>query len=384
MKKPDHISHSQIQLGRCLYRYQQMKIEKKYKDENIPMKLGGLVHHVIYTYSKECIENKLEADYDLMSEIIEKEFSESGLPEEYYQQVRISCLKFGEHGFDYNTLLDYERRFRMDLGKDMVGNLILIDGIIDRVNCYDTPNGACLDIIDYKNQINILTATDVRDHQQLNMYRYALLMHLYRNEGFYLSRTGIYFTRYDFIRWAGRMVHVNELSEELESIEMGLIRQWNRLILSKEYLPERGNWCFQYSGCPVMLAGQCPLWTEKEMEQMRSNKIVSDKIRLLRVQKFSQKVLLSEVKELVDIGDDNFEVDGDMVGFEANKSYKYKLDEFYNFVADKGADLSDLMLTKTDAEKVVKRMKKEKLLEEKDLEMIEGMKVETATNKFVY
>ncbi|KKM63080.1 hypothetical protein LCGC14_1515030, partial [marine sediment metagenome] len=36
MPKPDHISHSQIQLGRCLYRYQQMKIEKKYKDESIP------------------------------------------------------------------------------------------------------------------------------------------------------------------------------------------------------------------------------------------------------------------------------------------------------------------------------------------------------------
>ena len=87
---------------------------------------------------------------------------------------------------------------------------------------------------------------------------------------------------------------------------------------------------------------------------------------------------------MVDIGDDNFEVDGETVGFEANKSYKYKLDEFYNFVADKGADLSDLMLTKTDAERVVKRMKKEKLLEEKDLEVIEGMKVEIATNKFVY
>ena len=67
MSKPNHISHSQIQLGRCLYRYKQMKIERKYKDESVPMELGGLVHHIIYTYSKECIENKLEADYPYLS-----------------------------------------------------------------------------------------------------------------------------------------------------------------------------------------------------------------------------------------------------------------------------------------------------------------------------
>lgn len=383
MQKPDHISYSQIQTGRCLFRYKKLVLEKAIKRDSISMRLGKLVHKIIYLYSKQCIESRLEADYELMSGVIEAEFNDSKLPEEYYMQVRASCLRFGEHGFNYNTLLDYEKEFNIEIDKDINGTPIMIKGIIDRVNCFDTPDGACLSIIDYKNQMNINTEQEVREHMQLNLYRYIVLYHLYKNEGFYLSRTGIYYIKWDFIRWAGNMIHVNELADETEGIEKWLVRQWNRLILSEEYLPERGPHCFEYSGCPVLLEGQCPLWSDEECERMRSGRIVSDKIRILRIQDFDRKTSLHEVKQLVELGE-SFEVDNVAVGFSAKKSCKYKLMDFIDFAKVKEIDLSGLTITKSDAEKIIKQLNRDKQITDEENLLVEDMKIETATNKFVY
>ena len=388
LKKKEHISYSQIQTGRCKLRYKHLVLLKDIEEESEPMRLGKVVHKIIAEYSRECIKNKLEADYELIEHVIENCFNESGLGEEHYKKVRATCIAFGERGFYYDTLLLYEQAFKFKVCDDRDGNPIIVKGIVDRVNVYETPNGACADIIDYKNQKNIMTEEQVWNHDQLNLYAYWFFMEAYRN-GFYFGRTGIYHTAYNFTRWMGDRKHVSDWSTSFDNTEKWLVRQWNRLILSDDFKPERGNWCFQYSGCPVMKEGKCPLWSEKEVEQMRKGTMVADKVRVLRKFDFDRKVTLSSVKELFEI-DETADVDGQAVGYEPSIGYSYDLTKFMKWLDKYEVVPEGLTVTKTNAEAIVKRLKRGKMdtngeaVTEEHLAELEECKIESAKNKFVF
>lgn len=389
LKVKDHISYSQIRTGKCKLRYKHLALLRDIPEESVPMKLGRLVHEIIAEYSKECIKQRLEADYQLIDSIIDKKFSESGLDEEYFQKIRQSCVMFGERGFNYNTLLLYEKRFEFSLGDDENGNPMKVTGIVDRVNVYETPDGASADIIDYKNQRNILTEEAVQNHEQLNLYAYWFFMHEYYN-GFYIGRTGIYHVPYNYTRWSGKPQHVSDWSDTFTNVEKWLERQWKRLILDTTYEPERGPWCFEYSGCPVMKENKCPLWTEAEVERMRDSKMVLDKVRSLRATDYSRKIQVSEVKELFE-GEDNIEVDDQEVGYVAKMGYKYDLLGFMKWLEKYGVVPEGITITKTDAEGLVKRLKRgkvdgqngESVTEEDEIEL-EALRIETASSRFVF
>ena len=388
LTKKEHISYSQIQTGRCKLRYKHLVLLKDIVEESEPMRLGKVVHKILAVYSRECIKNKLEADFELIEQVIEKSFNESGLDEKYFKQVRETCINFGERGFNYDTLLLYEHAFKFKVCDDRNGNPIMVKGIVDRVNVYETPDGACADIIDYKNQKNILTEEQVLNHDQLNLYAYWFFMDAYRN-GFYIGRTGIYHTAYNFTRWMGERKHVSDWAISFDNTEKWLIRQWNRLILSDDFKPGRGTWCFQYSGCPVMLEGKCPLWTDEEVEKMRKNSLVLDRVRALRKVDFDRKVQVSLVKELFEI-DETADVDGQTVGYNPSIGYKYDLTKFMKWLEKYGVVPEGLTVTKTDAEGIVKRLQRGKMetngeaVTEEHLAELEGCKIETAQNKFVF
>lgn len=387
LEKPKHISYSQIRTGKCRLRYLHLVLMKDIKRDNKPLRLGRLVHQIIAEYSRECIKQKLEADYEIMDEIIKKRFDESGLEEEYFIQIRESCIRFGERGFNYNTLLLYEEPFTLKVGMDDKGKDIIVKGIVDRVNVYDTPDGPSVDIIDYKNQKNIMTEEAVRTNEQLNLYAYWFFMHKYRN-GFFIGRTGIYHVPYSFTRWSGDPRHVSEWMIDFQNVEEWIIRQWNRLINAKTYPPERGPWCWEYGGCPVMLEGQCPRWSEEEVESMRTGTLIKDKVRSLRKVDFDRKIQFDQVKELFK-GGDTSEVDNQEVGFVPSISYKYDLAGFLKWLQKYEVEPEGLALNKTDVEGIVKRLKRGKIgngemVTEEDEAKLEALKQETASSRFVF
>jgi len=385
MERPDHISYSQIETGKCLLKYYHLRLIQDVENKSLGLSQGKLIDEIITEYSLRCLAEKSDGDFNMLEEILDRKFDESNLDLDQFMEIRQSAMNFGERGFDYDKLLDCQREFSVVVGKDSKGKDVVVTGKIDRVDCYDTPDGPCLETIDYKNHLNVLTEDDVRKHRQLCLYDYVNCMHLHRNE-FALHRKGIYFTPYNFMRWDGVPRTVGENYGEFDNIEKWLIKNWERLQYAEEFPAERGAYCWQYDGCPVMLDGKCPAWSEDEVERFRLGHTIEDKARLCRMLDHQRKQALSELKALVPV-DEMIEVDGENVGFKASQSYKYDLPKLLEWLEKKEKKIEDGTISKTDAEKVIKNafgVKKIDYLEEEELDGLHDCKIETISNKFVY
>ena len=290
--------------------------------------------------------------------------------------MRSNLLEFAENGLEFDNILDYEKRFRVD-----VGNGVIIEGIIDRVNCYRTPDGSVLEIIDYKNHNMILNEADIINHTQLSLYEYIACTFLY--PGYDMVRKGIYHTRYNFVRWSP-MRKIIDCSMDFESTEKYLHRQWERLVNTPDdkYIPEKSEACWAYGGCEVMLKGLCPAFTEKQVEAMKTGSI-EDKIRTLRKNDIERKTVLAQVKEYFK-DKECLDVDGKLVGFQPSMSYKYDLIGFIEFAKTLGISLVGLKLNKTDAERSIKKIIDFDDMAEEDMIFLEKIKEEAVSNSFKY
>jgi len=137
-----------------------------------------------------------------------------------------------------------------------------------------------------------------------------------------------------------------------------------------------------------MHEGLCPLWSAEEIENMKKGSIIVDKVRLLRKFDFDRKIKYSEVKELFETGE-SIDVDGQAVGYDSNISYKYDLLKFMKWLEKYGIIPQELTINKTDAESIVKGLKRGKAdgyngetVTEEDLEELNTFKIETARNRF--
>lgn len=387
LRKKSHISYSQIVNGECLYRYKMINLLGKIKLGSVAMTMGSIVHQIIHDYTKQCVEERMDSDFELLQQLIDKYFDKSGLPESQYSEMRDNLIAFAEKGVQFDTILDYEKKFHVDinsLGPDSVPSgkePIWVDGIIDRVNCYRVEEGSVIEFPDYKNQMNIASEVDVIEDLQLRMYRYIGCTHLY--PGYDLVRTGIHHTRYNYIRWTP-YVKISELYADFESMEQFLQRQWNRLIKTPddEYVTNKGEICWRYGGCDVMLAGKCPEFTKAAVEKKKKGNI-EDMVRVARKIDIERKDVLDKLK-------DHFRehepiaVDGKPVGFKPSFSYKYDLAKFDEFTKRLDIPLSGITVSKKDAEKAVKKVVSIDELSEEDAAELKDATIETSSNKFNY
>ena len=194
--KPDHISHNQIQLGRCPLKYETLRLKKELKEDKPALTEGSIVHDIIYEYTKACVEQGMDGDFELMNKLIEEKYDDS-LPQDMYLSMREYLLIFAQKGIDKDSILDYERDETVTIGQDDEGKPIKVQVKIDRVNTYRTPRGAVVEVLDYKNQMNIIPKEEIENNLQLRIYRYVALQHLYPWADY--IRVGIYHTRYNWI-----------------------------------------------------------------------------------------------------------------------------------------------------------------------------------------
>lgn len=387
MKKPDHISHSAIQTGKCLLKYKHLVLLEDVKDERVEMDIGKLKHEIIYEYSRQCIKQKLESDFELMDKLVDKMFKESKLSMDYYENVRQCCINFGEKGFRYESMLDFEKHDTITIGQDKSGKDIKVEFVIDRIDAWDSKDGATLGVLDYKSNKNVLTKADVNNHPQLKLYQYIACRYLYP-KGFYMSRKGIYYLEYNFTRWGGPAQSMGDLADQFDNTEHFLILQWDRLINTDDdkYLPERGDHCFEYGGCPVMLKCKCPLWTGEEMNNWKGEHTIKDKTRLVRILDHERKMALDELKTLV--GDKEYEVDGYKVGYQGKESYKYDFVKMTEYFQENHVILEpeSISFGKTEVDKVLKKHHGVKVtqLPDEDLKPIEDCRIQTLSKSFKY
>ncbi len=365
-----HISFSQIACGKCLYRYKKIYIDKEIKRESLLMQEGKIVHEAIKEYSKECLNLKIESDYEIMSDIIQEIIDKEKITEEMKLEIREILLNFAENVIDYEKILDFEKEFRIDLDTGT------IEGVIDRINSYRDQDGLrVIEFIDYKNSFKVMSAQEVEDNLQLRIYRYIGCNELYKGND--LVRIGIHNTRINFIRF-GEFHEVLGLQKEFERMSHYLNEQWKRLKESKEYPPEISNACLEYGGCPVMTEGKCPLYSKEAIKKMIESESIIDNVRAIRKLKIDCN---NEVLNLKDYFKTNepIDVDGKSVGFISNKSYKYLLEELMALSNEYDVVIDGLRLNKTDVEKLFKRA----FGKEKFISYLEKLnKIETCSNTF--
>lgn len=367
----DHISYSQIECFKCPGKYKNIYLDKSIKKESQYMTAGRVAHDAIRNYSVRCIQSKVESDYDFMNEEASKAINVEGLGTEEALEVRESLLEFAEKNLNYDIVLDYEKKFDIPINEGIV------EGIIDRTNGYrDAVGNRCLDIIDYKYSYKNYTESEVDNSLQLRIYRWAGLTFIYKN--YDLVRLGIYNIRYNFCRY-GKEKNMSELSKELEAIENMLNEEWNKIKKAKEYPYIKSAECFSYGGCPVMISGACPMYSEDEINNLLNSNDIASQVRAIRKLKVDLNIAISKVKKYFDTNKP-IVVDGDIVGYLVSNSYKYllsgliKLDKKYNL------PIGSLTLSKTEVEKILKKkFGKEFMLY---IEEIKDDMIRTSSNKF--
>lgn len=372
--KPDHISATQIERGRCLYKYMRSRLQGD-ELQNEPMREGKFVHEVIYRYTKFCVESKTVSDFEEFNRIFDEEFTRAQLPETIYTSARENLIKWAERGIEFDKILDYEERHTVEFepGKKIMA-------VFDRTNSYTDERGSILEIIDYKNSMKILTNTEVEKHEQLRIYKHLAANYIYKN--FDYIRCGIYHTRYDRMRWTD-MQHVRDMTGEFENTEKMISRQWARLIESEEYPPEEGDQCWEYGGCPYMIDGSCPLYTPDRVHEMAAAGDLESQIRAYRKMDHDAKQLKKTIQKQFEtrIG---IEVDGKFTGYKLSPSYKYELAQLIEYFEKYDIKNYTALISKTDAERMIIKGRGVKInkLQPEEYQEIQDMQTDASATRF--
>lgn len=374
MKKPNHLSYSQINLGRCPYAYKRIRLDGDYEADNEHIRLGTLKHQVIYEYTKKCVKDHISNDFELMDKLIKKHFNKSGLEEKHYCEVRQSLLDWAERDFSWDDIVGCEIPYDVEL----VGG-VKIKGSIDRINAYELDGERVLEITDYKNTLKYTKKGEVVVDLQLRIYVFIACVYLY--PGFTKVRRGIPHLRHGFTMWSD-YEYVSELAGEFEATEEFINRQWERLIEAEDYPCCKSDQCWEYNGCPVMLDGKCPAWSKAEVKRMMSGSI-EDKVRALRKITQDHKDLKAELSAHFNINDP-IEVDGSFVGYSQTHSHKYAW-AIVEWAETNGVDLRKITLSKSVVEKAIKdSLGKIEELSEGSQDTIANSQIPTISESFTF
>lgn len=351
MGLPKYISHSQLDVGKCPHRYDMVYIQKKYKAATgLGVQIGGFVHAIVKDYVKECVGKELDGDIEIMEKVFAKRWENYKLPEDYYKGLYDQMLGFGEKNINYDNVLDVEKEFMIEFDKGK-----FIKGYIDIVRTYlfrgieKKHNEPYLCIIDYKNQANIIKQDEILT-PQLKIYTLACML-LY--PGYKWFRRGIYFTKYNFIRFyedEDSPTSIADIKIEVEETREMLKREWKKLRESKEYPCKQGEWCYAYDGCPVLLDGKCPV---QDID-------VSVEGWIRQVWKLNTilKSLKARIKSYI-TANGNIILDGNELGYVKKKSEEYKLVPVIDICKEVPIPLiNELNMGKTDMKSIIKEIEK--------------------------
>jgi hypothetical protein len=332
---------------------------------------GKLKHKIIRDYTEYALRHGI--DYETMTDLIDKYFRDCGLNESVRMNMRSELLEFAQCGIEPDRVIDYERRHTVDIGGG-----VNVQVVFDRVDAFKDFNGKVLEIVDYKNHHKVLSEQDVEDHEQLKIYAYVAAKYLY--PGFSYLRVGVYHLRYNFIRW-GKSKKIGEMVAEFENTENWIFRQWDRLIKTpvEEMVPEKCSACWQYGGCAVMRAGECPAYTKAELKKMIGGKDIADRVRAFRHLSLETKRIKDYLQAYFKTNE-HIEVDGSACGYNAKTDYCYDMEGFIAFCIKNGVELEGERISKTVAERLMKKRLDLKNLAKPMLEKLETIKIATARN----
>jgi len=347
-RNPTTLSHSQIEHGRCLYRYLHGYINKEVELASGPgITKGSFIHQVVADYVKYCVTNKVQGDFEKFNEIFKARFKSFKVPEEYYKELWEQSMEFGAKSVHFENVLDIENKFKFEIDPGKI-----ITGVIDITRLYHDENldEDVLNIIDYKNQANILKVDEIPT-EQLRIYTIPIFL-MY--PGIKYFRRGIYYLKYNFIQQEPEPVSRMDIAVEIDATKEMLLRQWDRIRNATSHPPQTGEHCFKYGGCVFLKNKECPKFNDINKNKPTD---IENKIRKCKEHKLLAKELEAEIKE--GLKSECITVDDKEVGYALTEETKYNLNQFVEFAKKYDIDLSELNVSKTQAEKLIKKFQRE-------------------------
>jgi len=237
-------SYSRLSLFEsCPAAFRMKYIDKLPEASSDALAFGSLIHHIIATYNKHCLEKGLETDITAMAGIVQKCFYEkpSGLTSDRYPEILAVAERFvASHTISLDTVIGIEEWVRAGIA----GGKYLFRGIIDRL---DIDKNTVI-ITDYKTDHQLRSQADIEADFQLAVYAW-LVTKEYPQINQFIVRLD--FVRHDVVREAtldvGRVAMV-------ENQVLGLIGQVEKAIAANK-LPARPGafcgWCGYATLCPA-------------------------------------------------------------------------------------------------------------------------------------
>lgn len=334
-KKFDYLSHTQMEVAQCLFRYDQVYNKKnKSTVESLPLKKGKFKHKFAEKYVNFCIQSEQESDPEEMKKIFNDLWPKYNIPEENYQEIYSECLDFAEKDINCQSVLDTEIRCRVefDPGK-------FVEGIIDKRSIYKfrgislKDNDDILHIWDYKNTAHLLKSEEILT-PQMKLYTF-LSYHTLPKFQYY--RRLIYFMKYNTIRAYEEEDNPTPLMDieiETQQTKERLCREWKKIKEAKEFPAITGPHCYLYGGCHLLLSGECPKIKKKDFIA------IDDQVRKIFQMNLQLKDLKKKAKDYIDLNG-NITVDGKEVGWIPDTKETYPFEQAYNLVKDNNYDLSE-------------------------------------------
>lgn len=384
-KKNDYLSHTQVEIGKCPHRYNEFYNKKLYRDiDTLPLKIGKFKHEFAKQYVDYCVSFEqqdgdeiikgIDSDVDIMEKIFKELWPKYFIDEEHYKMIYEECLEFAMKPINYNSVLNTEKHFRVEFDTEK-----FFEGYIDINRIYKfrgiakKDNDDILHTFDYKNQMNILKAEETLT-TQLRLYTFANYHTLPK---FKYYRRGIYYLKYNFIRCYESEDDPTPLSDieiEVEETKAMLLREWDKLKIAKEFPAVTGDHCYQYQGCPILLAGKCPKIKKKDFES------IDDMVRKVFQMDVQLKDLKKKAKAYIK-ENGNVTVDDKEVGWLPDDKESYPFEPAYDIAKDSKFDFSNENFPKTLMNKIIKHTET-KLDATKLMKQIDKIRMDTKDTKF--
>lgn len=372
----DYLSYSQIRDGLCPHRYKLIRIDKTIeRPETIQLLKGKFNHAVANEYVTYCMRHQTDGDYDAMKKIFYENWQKFKIPELYYDELKNLMLTFGEKEVNFNNVIGTEIHFRVEVAPG-----VFIEGYIDIARTYKfrglgmKGNDDILHLFDYKSTRQVKKPGEILTDFQLKIYTLAALLKLY--PGYKYVRRGIYYLPYNCIvcyEDEDNPTSIEDALEEVEETRKMIIREFRKLKGAKSYPAVTGEHCYEYSGCPVLLAGKCP-----KIKDNVSN--IEDTIRKAMQIKTQLSDITAFLKSYFKTND-KLIVDGKEIGYEKSTDEIYPFIDTYNFCNQVKYNLEHNEFPKTIINDVIKEIKS-KVNSTELIEALDKIRIEIDSSVF--
>lgn len=238
-----HYSYSRLNLfDACPRLYKLKYIDKVPEAPSVPLEIGKLVHQIIAAYDMHLLDNGLQTDVTVLSDLTRKIFFNPPEPHhlglDHLEEIEQIIETFGgSHLFNPATTVGIEEHIKLPLGPEM-----FFWSVLDRLEI----DGKTAIIVDYKTDWQIRSQSDAEKDLQLQIYAWIVSKEYPQVENF---RGRLEFVRHAVVR------EVEIDAAVVAKTEQKVLAMIDQIEKETVFAPRPGaacSWCGYVEMCPAL------------------------------------------------------------------------------------------------------------------------------------